>query len=281
MKATDMHYCETYHCKMTVAACASRHANATSGKRGAESYRAGCADVLCRDCAVGKKLLDALPAEYLAEYKNALRGCRISANRQHKRQHPSNPLPPEASMKASQKKPVEPATKICSHKDCHATGQPQPVANFYNDKKSKDGKTGYCKTCFARLNKEYHKRKHDKPNARKSPTSDQSAIAQPQAAPKPVSQYVGVAANIGALAEGKLAAHGDTTGNTGKILRVLYPDGIAPDQYDDMLSIARILERICCIATDKQSLGEALFTDIAEAGILGLIKSQSATEARK
>ena len=281
MEATDLHYCETYHCKMTVAACASRHANATAGARGSDSMRAGSADIFCRNCATGKQLLETLPRKDLAEYKNGLRGCRIAAQKQHKRQYQPSPQPPEKPMKTSEKKPAETATKICSHKDCHAAGKYQPVANFYNDKKSKDGKTGYCKKCFARLKKEYHKRKHDKPNARKAATADKFAVAKPQAVSKSVSQYVGVAANIGALAEGKLAAHGDTIGNTGKILRLLYPNGINPEQYDDMLTISRILERLCCVATDDQALGEALFTDIAEAGILGIIKKMASKEIRK
>ena len=59
-----------------------------------------------------------------------------------------------------------------------------------------------------------------------------------------------------------------------KILKILYPDGIEPSQYRDMLAITRIIDKLFRIATDKDALGENPFKDIAGYGILGVANDQ-------
>jgi hypothetical protein len=54
-------------------------------------------------------------------------------------------------------------TKVCSRADCPHGGVPQPLANFYNRRASRDGKFCECKTCieerkrvWKRANREKH-----------------------------------------------------------------------------------------------------------------------------
>lgn len=56
-------------------------------------------------------------------------------------------------------------TKICSMAKCPHGGKSQPIGDFDNQKKAKDGKASYCKTCRKRIQSEYWKRK----NKAKSP----------------------------------------------------------------------------------------------------------------
>lgn len=80
--------------------------------------------------------------------------------------------------------------------------------------------------------------------------------------------YSRIAAKIGALVDLKQKAYGDSFGKAPKILRVLYPNGIMTDQYEDVLAIVRILDKFSRIATDKDALGENPWQDIAGYAIL-------------
>lgn len=77
---------------------------------------------------------------------------------------------------------------------------------------------------------------------------------------------------IGALVEEKNKAYGDSFSKSGDILRILYPNGIRPEQYDDALCLVRIIDKMFRVATDKDALGESPFFDISGYGILGYAK---------
>ena len=77
-----------------------------------------------------------------------------------------------------------------------------------------------------------------------------------------------IAASIGALVDLKQEAYGDSFGKAPRILRILYPDGIMSDQYEDVLAIVRILDKFSRIATDKDALGENPWQDVAGYAIL-------------
>lgn len=83
------------------------------------------------------------------------------------------------------------------------------------------------------------------------------------------SPYQRIGTEIGALVTVKNKAYGDSFATTGKVLRLLYPDGIRPEQYDDALALVRIWDKMKRIATDKDALGESPYRDIAGYGILG------------
>ena len=73
---------------------------------------------------------------------------------------------------------------------------------------------------------------------------------------------------IGELVERKNKAYGDSFAKSGDILRILYPNGLEPDQYDDVLAIARIIDKLFRIATDRDALGENPWEDIAGYSLL-------------
>jgi hypothetical protein len=79
-----------------------------------------------------------------------------------------------------------------------------------------------------------------------------------------------IGAKVGKLVAEKQEAYGDSFGRSGDVLRQLYPNGIQPDQYDDLLTIARILDKLFRIATMKDAFGENPYQDIVGYGILGM-----------
>jgi hypothetical protein len=81
--------------------------------------------------------------------------------------------------------------------------------------------------------------------------------------------FVTLATEIGKLVEEKNAAYGSSFAKCGEFLRILYPDGIQPDQYHDALLIVRIFDKLMRIATAKDALGESPYRDIAGYGLLG------------
>lgn len=79
---------------------------------------------------------------------------------------------------------------------------------------------------------------------------------------------------IGVLVEEKNKAYGDSFAKSGEILKILFPDGIPVEKYDDMLAITRILDKLFRIATQKEAFKESPYEDIVGYGILGVAKSK-------
>lgn len=87
--------------------------------------------------------------------------------------------------------------------------------------------------------------------------------------------YPKIGRDIGLLVEQKQASYGDAFGKAGQVLRQLYPDGIKPEQYDDMLAVVRIVDKLFRIATDRDALGENPWIDIVGYGILGVARTEN------
>ena len=87
-------------------------------------------------------------------------------------------------------------------------------------------------------------------------------------------EYEELGAAIGATVATKQKAYGNSFGKAGDVLRILYPDGLNPEQYDDVLAVTRIIDKLFRIATDKDALGESPYRDIAGYGILGAMKGK-------
>jgi len=75
--------------------------------------------------------------------------------------------------------------------------------------------------------------------------------------------YESIGAATGRLVQEKQKAYGDSFGKSGKMLQVLYPDCIKPEQYGDMLAIVRIIDKLFRIATHKDAFLENPWEDIA------------------
>lgn len=81
-------------------------------------------------------------------------------------------------------------------------------------------------------------------------------------------KYEEIGATIGRLVDTKQRAYGQSFDHAGQILRTLYPRGIRPDQYDDLLAMVRIIDKFFRIATHKSALGEDPWQDVAGYGLL-------------
>lgn len=80
--------------------------------------------------------------------------------------------------------------------------------------------------------------------------------------------YKQKALEIADLVTKKNKSYGDVFKKTGDVLRILYPNGISLDQYDDVLAIARILDKLFRVATDRDALDEDPWEDITGYSLL-------------
>jgi hypothetical protein len=82
--------------------------------------------------------------------------------------------------------------------------------------------------------------------------------------------YKDIGIEIGSLVDEKNAAYGSSFAECHKILSVLYPAGIKPDQYTDALAIIRVIDKLFRIANKKDAFGESPWRDIAGYALLGI-----------
>ena len=82
-----------------------------------------------------------------------------------------------------------------------------------------------------------------------------------------IGKYETTGKNIGATVDIKNKQYGDSFNRAGKILEILYPNGVAPGQYADMLTVVRVLDKLFRVANGKQG-DENPWFDIAGYGIL-------------
>jgi len=79
-----------------------------------------------------------------------------------------------------------------------------------------------------------------------------------------------IGSEIGKLVDLKNNAYGSSFEKSEQILKILYPDGVEPSQYKNMLALTRIIDKLFRIANQKDAFGESPFKDIAGYGILGV-----------
>jgi hypothetical protein len=84
------------------------------------------------------------------------------------------------------------------------------------------------------------------------------------------SPFMTIARQVGELVCEKNRAYGGSFEDAPKLLLLLYPDGVKPAQYQDMLLLVRIFDKMKRIATDRDAFGESPYHDIAGYGILGV-----------
>lgn len=87
-----------------------------------------------------------------------------------------------------------------------------------------------------------------------------------------MSDYSKLGKEIGELVEEKNEAYGDSFATSGGFLKLLYPDGIDPEDYTDALALVRIFDKCKRIATRKDAFGESPYKDIVGYGLLGAMK---------
>lgn len=81
-------------------------------------------------------------------------------------------------------------------------------------------------------------------------------------------KYEEIAIKIGQLVDEKNQAYGDAFNKSDEFLKLLYPNGVKPEQYNDMLAIVRIFDKLMRLATNKGAFEENPWRDIAGYGVL-------------
>lgn len=85
-----------------------------------------------------------------------------------------------------------------------------------------------------------------------------------------------IGTKIGALVDEKNAAYGNSFEASGDFLKLLYPNGISPEQYTDALLVVRMFDKMMRIANKKDAFGESPYGDLAGYSILGISKDENA-----
>jgi hypothetical protein len=82
--------------------------------------------------------------------------------------------------------------------------------------------------------------------------------------------FTELAQSVGALVEEKNRAYGNSFDKTGHFFRLLFPDGIRPEQYEDALCLVRMFDKMQRIATAPGAFGEDPYQDLVGYALLGL-----------
>ena len=92
--------------------------------------------------------------------------------------------------------------------------------------------------------------------------------------------YSELGENVGKLVTEKQQAYGDSFGRSGECLRQMFPDGIKPEQYDDLLTIARMLDKLFRIATNPNAFDENPYGDLCGYALLGMNRYNEKKETK-
>lgn len=77
-----------------------------------------------------------------------------------------------------------------------------------------------------------------------------------------------LSAEVAQIVDRSNIAYGDSTERSARMLGILYPDGIQPEQMHDARCVISILDKISRIATDKDAFGESPWRDVAGYALL-------------
>ena len=87
-------------------------------------------------------------------------------------------------------------------------------------------------------------------------------------------KYENIGKQVGKVVDDKQIKYGDSYGKSEAILAALYPNGITPDQYKDLLFIVRVNDKLSRIATSNDQDGENPAMDIAGYSLLKMAQGQ-------
>lgn len=88
------------------------------------------------------------------------------------------------------------------------------------------------------------------------------------------------ALEIGELCDAKNEAYGNSFHVSGEFLKILWPHGVPVSAYQDMLTIARVFDKMMRIATKKDAFGEDPWKDIGGYAILMYALSKKQKEQK-
>jgi hypothetical protein len=85
--------------------------------------------------------------------------------------------------------------------------------------------------------------------------------------------YEKIGSEIGKLVQEKNEAYGDSFAQSDKILKVLFPNGVKPEQYRDLLAITRVIDKLFRLCYNKDYNNESPWRDVCGYAILGIYNS--------
>lgn len=83
---------------------------------------------------------------------------------------------------------------------------------------------------------------------------------------------------IGELVAQKQEAYGNSFGQAYRILEVLFPQGISPQDYHKVLLIARVIDELFRYVTLPNAFGESPWRDIVGYGLLEIANQENSQE---
>jgi len=86
--------------------------------------------------------------------------------------------------------------------------------------------------------------------------------------------YTEFAIALGRMLIEKQRAYGNSFGKAGDVLKLLYPHGITVEQYGDLLTITRIIDKLFRVANQKHYGGESPYRDIAGYAIMAACEDE-------
>ncbi len=87
-------------------------------------------------------------------------------------------------------------------------------------------------------------------------------------------KYEELGARIGRITDEKNASYGDSFHKCADYLRLLYPNGVAPEQYKDLLALVRDFDKSMRIANRKDAFSESPWIDKAGYALLGAMEDK-------
>ena len=94
-----------------------------------------------------------------------------------------------------------------------------------------------------------------------------------------LSNFEEIGYELGKLVTEKNKAYGNSFDNSIKIFKVLFPDGVPVEKYGSLLTMARVIDKLFRIATQKDAFGESPWRDIAGYALLELEKDERQKES--
>ena len=86
--------------------------------------------------------------------------------------------------------------------------------------------------------------------------------------------FVDVATDVARLVQQKNDAYGNSFAISGDFLRLLYPKGMMPNQYDDALTFVRMFDKMCRLATSPDAFNEDPRRDMLGYAILNVARME-------
>lgn len=84
-----------------------------------------------------------------------------------------------------------------------------------------------------------------------------------------MSRFEDIAAEVGKTVAAKNDAYGDAAATSAEAFKLLFPNGIPTEKYQDALLLIRVWDKMKRIATKKDALGEDPWKDISGYAVLG------------